>query len=484
MRFHVVLRYVAFALLLNSFFMGVATTISFFNNDSAAMPLLYSTLITALFGIFPLIYVPKSGNISNKEGLLVVVISWLSSCLVGSLPYLLWGGVFSFTNAWFESVSGFTTTGSTILVNIEALPDSLLFWRAATHWLGGVGIIIFVLSVLPFMGIAELVLFRSEVSSLAQESFRQRARNAVRILAGVYLGLTILEVIALKLCGMNLFDSIIHSFATIATGGFSNKNSSIAHYNSPVVEIVIMIFMILSGLHFGLLFTAVTGNIKNIFNSTITRFYIISMLVGIIITSLNLYGTNYDSWIDSLRFSSFQLLSLGTSTGFATADSSVWPAFTQLILIFFTFQCACSGSTSGGIKADRIVVLFKSFIRHLKQLMHPNAVIPIRIEGRAVDDKIASRAVSFVIFYIAIVFISTLLLSLLGIDSYSAFTGSAATMGNVGPGFGSVGSVGNYSQIPQLGKWIFSADMLLGRLEIYALFIALTPAQWKKSVSY
>jgi len=484
MRFHVVLRYVAFALLLNAVFLSISIVFSIISDDNALMPLLYTLLITLTFSVFPLIFVPKSSTITNKEGLLIVVISWLVSCLAGSLPYVLWGNEFTFVNAWFESVSGFTTTGSTILTDIEILPNSLLFWRASTHWLGGVGIIVFVLSVLPYLGIAELVLFRSEVSSIAQENFRQRAREAVRILAGVYIGLTALLAISLLVCGMNLFDSVVHSFATIATGGFSSKNASIAHYNSEAIEIVIMVFMLLSGLHFGLLFAAVTGKSLSLFKSKIVRFYVFSMLIGVLLISFNITGNYYDNWFDSLRFASFQLLSVGTSTGFATANSSIWPPFSQLILLFFILQCACSGSTSGGIKVDRVVVLIKSFTRHIKQIKHPNAVLPLRIDGKTVDEKIVYKTVLFVAFYILILFVSTILLSLTGVDIYSAFSGSAATMSNVGPGFGSVGSISNFSGIPDLGKWIFSLDMLLGRLEIYALFVVITPSQWSKSTSY
>jgi len=431
MRFQIVLRYIALALLLNSLFMFISGIISAFNGDGGMMPLFYSGFVTALFGVFPLIFVPPAEKITNKEGLLIVVLSWLLSCLVGTLPYMLWGGgVFSFVNSWFESVSGFTTTGATILSNIEAVPMGLLFWRASTHWIGGIGIIIFVLAVLPFLGIAELVLFRSEVSSMAAENFRHRARKAIQILAGVYVGLTLLETIALMIFGMNLFDAVTHSFATIATGGFSPKNASVAYYNSPSIEIVIMIFMLLSGIHFALLYAAATGRIKDFWRSTIVRYYILANIVGTLIAAFNTWGKNYDSFWDALRYSSFQVPSVGTSTGFATADSSVWPFLSHMIIIFFTLQCACAGSTSGGIKVDRVVILGKAFKRQLKSLMHPNAVFPVRLDNNTVSDDMVYKSVLFIGIYLLIAFISTLLIAALGVDLTTAFTATIASMGN------------------------------------------------------
>lgn len=484
MRFHIVSRYVALALLLNALFMGISGIISFFNSDTALMPLLYSAIVTALFGVFPLIFVPAQADINNKEGLLIVVLSWLLSCSVGSMPYILFGAPFDFTNAWFESVSGYTTTGSTILMNIEAIPTGLLFWRASTHWLGGIGIIVFVLSVLPFLGIAEMVLFRSEISSMVTENFRRRTRKAVQILAGIYVGLTLIETIALLICGMNLFDAVTHSFATIATGGFSSKNASIAFYNSPVIENVIIVFMILSGIHFALLFSVVMGNITEFWRSSVVRYYLLALIVGTVLTAWNVHGSNFQTWSDSFRYAAFNIISVGTSTGFATTNTSIWPPLSQLLLIFFALQCACSGSTSGGIKTDRILLLAKSIIWQIKKLMHPNAVIPIRIDGNPVNQELVLKSVIYIGVYLLIVFISTILLSIIGVNLTEAFSGTVATMGNVGPGLGAVGSTGNFAFIPDIGKWILSITMLLGRLEIFALFIFFLPNQWEKTISY
>ncbi len=484
MRIHVVLRYVSLALLLNAFFMFLSAGLSLIFHDGAFLPLFYSGLVSALIGVFSLIFVPSTDHITNKEGLSIVVLSWLAACLFGVMPYILWGGPFDFTNAWFESVSGYTTTGSTILIDIEVLPRSLLFWRASTHWIGGIGIIIFVLSILPFIGIAEIVLFKTEVSAVVQQNFHVRARRAIQIRAGVYLGLTALETLALLFCGMSLFDAVTHSFATIATGGFSTRNASIAHYHSAPIEMVVMVFMLLSGINFVLLFAAISGKVKNLFGATVVRYYVFSLLLGVLLATFNLALSQDKTFVDALRLASFNILSVGTSTGFATTDTSVWPAFSQLILIFFALQCACSGSTSGGIKVDRIVVVLKAFINQIRLVMHPNAIIPIRVDGKPVKEETALKNVLYVMVYLIIVFFTSLLLAALGVDLLSAFSGVVAAMGNVGPGLSSVGSVGNFAHIPVLGKWILTAVMLLGRLEIYALFIFITPAQWKGTIAY
>ncbi|MFQ5824906.1 MAG: TrkH family potassium uptake protein [bacterium] len=483
MRLYIILRYVGFVLLINAVFLFISSIISAFNSESVLFPLLYSAMVSALFGTFPLIFVPPSKHITNNEGLIIVISSWLLSCLIGTLPYILWGGEFTFTNAWFESVSGYTTTGSSILTNIEALPLGLLFWRSATHWLGGMGIIIFVLSVLPSMGIAGLVLYRSEMSSLARENFRHNAKTTLKILLSIYVGLTLLETIALLFCGMNVFDAITHAFGTIATGGFSPKNASIAYYNSASIEIVVIIFMVLSGIHFGLLYSTLFETVRNIWKSTIVRYYLSALLFGVIITTIDVHGNQFESWPEALRYSAFQIISVGTSTGFANADTSIWPSFAQVLLIFFSLQCACAGSTSGGIKTDRLVILGKALSKQIKLLQHPHAIIPVKIGKNSIHGDVLAMSIMYVSVYLGIVFIASIVLIALGVDTLSSFSASVATMGNVGPGLGKVGSMGNFNHIPNLGKWVLTVTMLLGRLEIYGLIIFFLPNIWKSSVS-
>ncbi|MCJ7687566.1 MAG: TrkH family potassium uptake protein [Desulfobacteraceae bacterium] len=479
MRPQVVLRYVGFVHFINALFMLITCMLSAFYSDSGFFPLLYGGMISALFGVFPIIFVPKTTAITNKEGFIIVILSWLFSCLVGLMPYILWGGEFTLANAWFESVSGYTTTGSTILTNVEALPNGLLFWRAATHWIGGSGIIIFVLSVLPSMGRAGMILYRTEMSAVAMDNFKYRTRKALQILIVVYVGLTTLETFSLLVCGMNLFDAVTHAFATIATGGFSTKNLSIAYYNSVSIEIVTMIFMVLSGVHFALLFAAISGGSADLFRSTVVRYYLAALLIGTLITTFNVHGDPFESWADALRYASFQIISVGTSTGFATADTSLWPPLAMLLLIFFTLQCACAGSTSGGIKVDRIVFFWKALGKRIKNIQHPRAVITPKIDHVSISNDMSEMNLLYIVLYLTIVFISSAVLSSLGVDSLTAFTGSAATMGNVGPGFGLVGSMGNFSQIPDAGKWVLTADMLLGRLEIFGLIIFFISKSWK-----
>ncbi|RJR17460.1 MAG: TrkH family potassium uptake protein [Desulfobacteraceae bacterium] len=479
MRPQIIIRYVGFVLLLNGCFLLVSACISAWDNDSAMLPLFYSAMVAFLFGVFPLIFVPSFTSITTREGFLIVITSWILSCLVGLMPYLLWGGEFTLIDAWFESVSGFTTTGSSILTNVEALPRGLLFWRSATQWMGGTGIVIFVLSVLPSMGKAGMVLYRVEMSGVAADNFILSTRTALKIILKVYVGLTIMETVCLLLCGLDLYDAINHSFTTIATGGFSTKNLSIAHYESPLVEGVVMLFMLLSGINFALLFAVASGSFGELWRSSILRYYLVAIICGVCLTALNVYGSVYQTWTDAFRFSAFQVISLGTTTGFATADSSVWPAFSQLLIIYFTIQGACAGSTSGALKADRVVIFWKALIRRIMTIQHPRAVIAVRINKTPLDEDFVDVSTLFISLYTGVLLLSTLILAALGIDLLTAFSGAAATLGGAGPGFGTVGSLSNFNHLPLLAKMILSADMLFGRLEIFGIIIFFMPRSWK-----
>ncbi|RJP63339.1 MAG: TrkH family potassium uptake protein [Ignavibacteriales bacterium] len=479
MRLYFVLRYVGLVLLIDALFLLISALVGLAYGDNSFGVLFYSAVVTALFGFFPLIFVPPADNITQTEGLFIVVASWILTCIVGMLPYVMWGGEFTLSNAWFESVSGFTTTGSSILTDIEKIPLGLLFWRSVTHWLGGMGIIMFVLSVLPSLGSASMILYRTEMSPVAQDNFKQTAKKTLRIVLMVYVGLTFLETIFLMIFGMNLFDAITHSFGTIATGGFSPKNLSVAYYDSLGIEIVIIVFMILSGLHFGLLFSTFFEGSLNIFKSTIVRYYLFIMIAGILVVTINTYGSNYSSFTEALRYSAFQVISLGTSTGFANANSSIWPALSQILLMFFALQCATAGSTSGGIKADRFVMLFKAIGKQLKLLRHPRAIVSLKIGNKNIKDEDSFLGILYIVVYLLIVFVGGLLLVGFNVDPLEAFTGTIAAAGNVGPGLGEVGSTGNFSMIPNVGKWILSAVMILGRLEIYGVILFFLPQTWK-----
>ncbi len=469
MRLEVVLKYLGYILLFNAIFLFISFLISGFRSETSTIPLLYSALICLIFGLFPIIFVEPVQDLSFQEGISVVVVGWLITCVIGMLPYLMWGGEFSLVNAWFESVSGFTTTGSSILNDVEALPMGLLFWRSSTHWIGGIGVIMFVLLILPISQSPRLKLVHAEMSELSIFNFRQRAKRIVRVVATVYAGLTVTETVLLKLAGMSWFDAVNHAFATIATGGFSTKNLSIAAYQSVPVETIIVIFMILSGIHFGLLFNTITGKRKNIFTSRIARAYLVVLLVGIVLVTVMLFGEHLFSFGHAFRAAVFQVVSLGTTTGFATEDTASWPPFTQLVLIYFTIQCAMVGSTSGGLKFDRLYIFFKSIGKQIRLLKHPNAVVTLKVENQPISEQMESHMMTFIVLYVFTFFCTTLILSFFGIDLFTAFSASIATIGNVGPGFGEVSSMGNFAGLPTAGKFVLTVNMLLGRLEILSV---------------
>jgi trk system potassium uptake protein len=480
MRPEIVIRYIGNVLLFCALFMGISAIISAVESESSLLPLLFSTLITTLLGIFPAIFVPRAKTISSTEGLMIVVFGWFVACLTGMLPFLMWGGEFNLINSWFESVSGFTTTGATILTNVEALPDGLLFWRSSTHWIGGIGVIVFALLILPQASVMKVVLLNTDISSLAKMNFAYRARKTLHVLAYVYIGLTLAQIILLVIFKMSLFDAINHAFATIATGGFSTKNLSVASFHSLPAEIIIMVFMVLSGIHFGLIYQTFTfkqGN--NIFKSEIARNYLIFLIIGICLVALKLWHAGVYNLGDAFRYGSFQVISVGTTTGFATAESTVWPFFTQIIILYFTIQCAMAGSTSGGLKFDRVYIFFKSIGRQIRQIQHPRAITTTRINGVVIDVNMESMVAIFIGTYLLILMVSTALISFFDVDLFSAFSASAACLGNVGPGFNRVSSLGNYGNLPWAAKAILSADMLLGRLEIFGIFSIFYFRSWK-----
>lgn len=480
MRLNVVLRYIGVVLLFTATFMLLSAIVSLINHlDTGFYPLLLSFILTAVLGCFPLIFVSKdTGALSSKEGYVVVVGAWLLACVVGMLPYLLWGGEFDFVNAWFESTSGFTTTGSTILNDVEALPRGLLFWRSSTHWLGGVGVVMFVLVILPSIGHTKKMLSSVELSVMAKDNYKYRAQKIGQILLVVYVGLTVAETILLKIAGMNWFDSVNHAFSTIATGGFSTKNLSIAYFDNIWIEVIITIFMAVSGLHFGLIFATMTGKGNNIFKSEVSRYFLIVLLVSGVVIALDLWTSDiYSSFGSALRYGLFQMVAVSSTTGFATANSSVWTPLAVLVLMFGTLQCACAGSTAGGMKCDRVLLSFKSIKAQILQRMHPNAIIRVKMNGAIQDDNVVNMAVKFIQFYFLLVVLGTFIVCAYGIDLITSFGVIASSMGNVGPGFGSIGSMDNYSILPAPIRLICTVFMLLGRLEIFG-FLQIFLIKW------
>lgn len=473
MNVRLISRYIGIALVFEALFMflsvGVSVAAGF---DSSFSPLLISAVITAIVGSFPLIFVRQSGDINLREGFAITVFSWILTCIFGMLPYLLWGGEFSLMNAWFESVSGFTTTGSTILTDVEALPKGLLFWRSSSHFIGGIGVVIFMLMVLPSTSTLRMRMFRIEVSALSKENYKFRTRQAVRVIGMVYIGLTVLNTICLMLAGMDFFDSVNHAFSIVATGGMSTRNLSILYYDSPAIELVCIVFMVLAGMHFGLLYTTVAYRNLKIFRSPVIRFYLGSLLAGTLLIAANLlWSGSADGWWEALRLSAFQVTSLASTTGLANADTSVWPLFSILLLMYFSIQCGCSGSTCGGIKVDRIWIFIQSFRVQVKKLMHPNAVLPIKVGNHVLEDDFVARVNVFIILYAIGILAGALLLSLTGLDLMDSLSASVASIGNVGPGFGTCGSMDNFAHFSPFAKFVLALQMLFGRLEIFALLL-------------
>ncbi len=420
-------------------------------------------------------------DIGVKDGFLVVSLSWIFASLIGALPFYISGTIPTFAGAFFESVSGFTTTGASVLSDIEAVPRGILFWRSLTHWLGGMGIIVLSLAILPFLGVGGMELFKAEVPGPIPEKITPRIQQTALYLWGVYAFLTVAETVLLLLGGMNFFESLTHTFGTVATGGFSPLNRSVGQYGSAYFDWVITVFMFLSGINFVLHYRLLRGHFRPLARDDEFRTYLWIVLFCIAVISADLlFRGNYDSIAEALRYSAFQVVSIITTTGFATADFELWPSFTQLILLLLMFAGACAGSTGGGMKILRLLILSRHTRAELKRVLHPHAVISVKVGGKVIDTRIQSSVTSFLILYVAVFIAGVFFMTSLGMDMESAMSGVAASLGNVGPGLGSLGPMDNYSAVPEAGKWLFSLLMLMGRLELYTVLLLFFPGTWRK----
>lgn len=462
-------RNVGYALLVSALFMFLSVLISLSEgNDSALAALIISFSITFLVGIFPFIFVRKTAAITLKEGYVIIVLSWLLSFIFGMLPYALWGGPFTISNAWFESVSGFTTTGATILENIESLPDSLLFWRSSTHFIGGLGIVVFLLLIIPSSSPMRLRLANMELSSISRDDYASRANKTIFIFAYVYLGLNAAAFLCYLLAGMSPLDAVCHAFSVCATGGFSTKNFSIASFDSKLIEAITYIFMYLCSIHFGLLFLFFVKRSLAPFKNPVLRFYttfvaIITVLVGFsLLFSGTIQGFGKAMWTGA-----FQTMCIATTSGFAIVDNANWPLLPSFLIFMVGIGCGCAGSTSGGLKIDRIYVLLKSVERQIKQILHPSSVNELRLGRRIIREEEISPQVLYVALYFLVIIFSVVLTLMVGVEDAYALSGSLASVGNLGPAIGEIGNFGNYNSIPAMGKFIFTLDMFLGRVEIY-----------------
>ena len=463
------------ALLVSALFMFLSIMVSLVNGrDSGFGPLTISFIITLITGYFPFIFVKKSQSLSLQDGFLTIVLSWVLSFIFGMLPYVLWGGEFTLINAWFESVSGYTTTGATILNDIEALPKSLLFWRSSTHYIGGLGVVVFLLLVMPDASPYRLKLTNMELSSLSKEGYRYKSSKTIAVITLVYVVLTVVMFFSFWAAGMTMFDALNHAFSVAATGGFSTRNLSIGYYGSDLINIVVMVFMAISALHFGLIYAVfATRSIKPL-NNPVVKYYFGSIAVMSFIIILNLkFQGGYESWGRAMIDGSFTVVSYMTTTGFAICDNSMWPWLAGIVLIFASFQCGCSGSTTGGIKVDRVMISFKAIGNEVRRRLHPTSISQVKLGSHRISDEAVSSVMMFIVAYIIVIFFSIISVVLTGTGVHDAISGVIASIGSVGPGLGDIGSMDNYSTQTAIAKFIYAFDMFLGRVEIYPVLIVI-----------
>ena len=464
------------ALLVSALFMFLSIIVSIIEGyDSAFTPLLISFIITLIVGAFPFIFVRKNEALSLNDGFLTIFLSWMLSFIFGMLPYVLWGGEFTLINAWFESVSGYTTTGATILTDVEALPKSLLFWRSSTHFIGGLGVIVFLLLVMPQASPYRLKLTNMEMSALSKGGYRYNSAKVIRVITGVYAFFAVVIFLSLWAAGMTLFDAVNHAFSIAATGGFSTRNLSVGYYQSDILHLIVMFYMAVCALHFGLLYAVfITRSVKPL-NNTVVKYYFGSIAVCSILTAFALMTKgDYTHWGRALMDSSFTVVSYMSTTGFAICDNSGWPMIAGLILLFVSFQCGCSGSTTGGIKVDRVLIAFKAIGNEINRRIRPHAVSQVRMSGHHLSDSSVHTVMMFIVTYFIVIFISILLVMMCGSGTTEAVSGVIASVGSVGPGLGEIGSMDNFSAEPSMSKFIYAFDMFLGRVEIFPILIVLS----------
>lgn len=451
-------------------------------------------LITAigamLAGVFLFWLFRPRYELRMREAFIIVTLTWLIFSLVGAVPFTLSGTLISYTDAVFEAMSGFSTTGATILGGItsdgiqnpaiESIDKSLLFWRSLSHWLGGMGIIVLTLALLPLLGIGGMQLFQAEYSGTKSDKLTPRIQETALLLWTVYMGMTVVQFLLLWIHpSMDWFEAINHAFSTMATGGFSTKNASVGAFNSVYIEIIIILFMFLAGINFAMHFKLFTGHAKSFLENREIRFYTLLSVFFIIGISGSLWYLENYSIGDALRYGAFQVMSIVTTTGFGTTDYAQWMPFTAFLLFILFFTGACAGSTGGGIKMIRLMIIAKNVAREFKQILHPQAIFPVRIGNRVIDNRILKTILGFFVAYFLVFLFGALVMSFMGYDFHSAMGASIASLANIGPGWGVFGPIENYAHVPYAGKWVLLILMMIGRLELFTVLILLTPWFWK-----
>lgn len=477
-----IIKVIGNLLLLETAMLLLSTGVSAYYHDAALMSLLITSGITGAIGLLMSFYSRKRPKaFTRRDGYIMVTCSWLAFALFGMLPFYIHGHIPSVTNAFFEAMSGITSTGATILDNIDEMPRGLLFWRSITQWFGGLGIIIFTIALLPFLGVNGLQMFAAEVSGPTHNKVTPRIGITARWIWSIYLGITALLVILLMLGGMGGFDSICHALTTAGTGGFSTHQASIAYYHSAYIEYVIIIFMFISGMNYSLLILFVSGRFRRALKDSELKWYVLTVASAAAIFTLVLWINRGIEGEDAFRESLFQVVSLQTSTGFTTCDYMTWPSALWGMLLVIMLVGACAGSTSGGLKCIRVHVLFKVMMNEFKHILHPNAVLPIRLDKQVAPPTLLSTVMAFCFIYFIIIFGSSIFLSAIGIDFMEAIGCSVSAIGNMGPALGSYGPSSTWNTMPDAGKWLMSFLMLLGRLEIFTVILLFTPNFWKRN---
>ncbi len=450
---------------------------------------LHSSLICISIGLPCWFFTKNNKSITNRDGFAIVTFSWIITAIIGALPFYLSGAIPNITDAFFESMSGVTTTGASILGNlgtmphlingIESLPNGILFWRSFLQWIGGMGVVVFYIAILPLLGIGGVQLFKAEVPGPVASKITPRVRETAKLLWIVYVGFTLLQTIALLLAGVNLFDSICHSFTTIATGGFSTKNASIAYFDNSAVHYIIIFFMFISGINFSLHFRAISGNSKIYFRDLefIVYLLIIFFVTLIIFYSISIFHENFS--IENFRESFFATVCMLTGTGFVLGDYGVWPIFVQMIILILMFIGGMGGSTTGGLKIIRIILLGKYTALETRRMLHSRALIPVKIGKQLILEDVVRNTLGYFLFYMSVFILSSLMLSSMGLNMESSIGAAASAMGNIGPALGDFGPTDNYALLPNAGKWILSFCMLLGRLEIFTVMVLFSRTFWK-----
>ena len=468
----------------NAGFMLLCLPFSLYYDGQQWQPLLWAALISLAAGGIPWLLTRSQPDkeLRSRDGYLVVTLGWVLMSFSGSLPYVLSGAIPTYPDAFFESMSGFTTTGATILADIESVPKGILFWRSLTQWIGGMGIIVLAVAILPILGIGGMQLFQSEAPGISPDKLKPRIRDTAKRLWVIYIGLTLTEMVLLMFGGMSFFDAINHGLTTMATGGFSPKNSSIAFYESPYLQYVITVFMFLAGTSFSLTYFMLKGKLDKVWGNEEFRYYVALVLLLTLITTVGIYLSTDEAWEPAFRHAIFQIVSIMSTTGYITADYTSWAPLLTVLFVVLMFVGASAGSTAGGVKIVRHVILIKNSILELKRQIHPSAVIPVRYNSKAVTQDITFNVLAFIIIYIFIFALGTLFMASTGVDFMTAVGSTATSLGNIGPGIGTVGPVDNFAHLPDAGKWILSFLMLLGRLELFTVIILFTPYFWNKNV--